>query len=162
MRKMALLAAVVCLISCYGMNAFAQTAPHFIGSSAASVKGAHFGQAGMNQACINTFGGTAGTIANTHMCSTDEFFNTAGLGGNGVLLWIQPALHNCVSDGLQVTCQEAGAPAVVPESNVFLTCGQWTQSTGLTGTAAIFGTNTGWTLVTGADCSQSHRVACCQ
>jgi hypothetical protein len=122
MRKLALFAAVVCLISCYGMNAFGQSGRYVGWSSGVTTGDRPAGQAGMNQMCINSF-------PTSHMCNVDEFFSTAGTISNGIAvannvqLWVQPALHNCLYDGSvnQVTCQEGGTSATVPQSNLSLT-----------------------------------------
>ena len=158
MRKSALLAAVVCLISCYSINAFGQRVVRYVGPSSLATKGAHAGEAGMNQMCRNTFNG------NARMCHVDDFFYSAGIGtSEGQQLWVQPSLSNCVNDGSQVMCQEAGvAIAPVPEANWILdTCSTWTVSApGSNGATVLYSNTTGWTL-TVADCSTSHRVACC-
>ena len=106
MKKLALFVAVVCLISCFGMNAHAQTTTSgFVGLSVGSTNGARSGQPGMNQMCLNKF-------VNSHMCTADEFFGTAGLSANQtpVQLWVQPVPHNCVFDSAQgeTTCRETG------------------------------------------------------
>ena len=159
MRKLAFFAAVVCLISCYGMDAFGQTlTTRYMGpSNNANTGGARPGQAGgMNQACITAYGNTA------HMCTVDEFFGSAGTANNNLQLWIQPAVHNCVFEGTQVTCTEAGTSQPVPEANLYFTCGNWTLSSGDLGTTVEFVKGSGWVLNVEADCSQSHKVACCK
>lgn len=156
MRKLASIAAVVCLISCCGMNAFgAGAAPRFEGASAGYTNGDRVGQSGMNQECRATYGTTS------HMCNADEFFSTAGTGANGAALWVQPSVSNCAYDGTQVACQEGGASTLVPQSNLFLTCGGWTSASGNNGTSAVYSTATGWTLLTDSDCNAQRRVACC-
>ena len=162
MRKLALFAAVVCLISCCSMDAFAQAVvgtSRYIGYSAALANGGNrTGLAGgMNYACIATYGTGA------HMCTTDEFFATAGISVNTLQIWVQPSLRNCVynSNLGQTMCEESGEDAPVPESNLYQTCGGWTLPVGNLGTTVTYGTTTGWVLQTNADCSQLHRIACC-
>jgi hypothetical protein len=159
MRKLALFAAVVCLISFCSMDAFAQLAiTKFVGPSSTQIAGgARPGQAGgMNQQCIAVYGSGA------HMCTTDEFFLTAGSSTNGAQMWLQPAVHNCWFDGTQTLCQEAGAAQAVPEANAYFTCGNWTVSSGDLGTTASYMGATGWVLNVEADCSLVHKVACCR
>jgi hypothetical protein len=159
MKKLTLLAAVVCLISFYGMDAFGQTAiTKYVGPSSTQITGgARPGQAGgMNQQCIAAYGTGA------HMCTVDEFYITAGTSTNGAQQWVQPVLHNCVFDGTQVMCQEAGASQSVPEANYYFTCGGWTLSSGDLGTTVAYSTQAGWVLNVEADCSVPHKVACCK
>jgi hypothetical protein len=162
MRKVALFATVVCFIFCYSLNAVGQNveSSHYIGATTGSTLGGRAGGlAGMNALCRAQYAGTS------HMCNTDEFFSTALGGGIGAQLWVQPALHNCLYDAtpdvLAVTCQEAGSLTVVPETNLFQTCGAWTLTSGLAGTSVKYQPATGWVLYPESDCSESYRVACC-
>jgi len=165
MRKVALFAAVVCFIFGYSLNAVGQYVPHFIGLSAGATDGAHEGQAGMNQACLNTY--TNNPAA--HMCTVEEFYRTAGIAANGLLVangvqvWIQPAVSNCAYNGMEVLCQEAGSSALVPPTNLFFTCDSWTSNLeSIVGTSVLFGTGTGGGGVLQTDtCNNKHRVACC-
>jgi len=161
MRKSALFVAAVCLISCFSVNASdAGAASTYLGYSVAIVDGAFDGQPGGNQICYNTFAGTA------HMCTVDEFFSYArNATVLNLQLCVQPTLHNCLYDQtpsvMAVTCTEAGATSsVVPQTNLFQTCGGWTLASADTGTTVEFGSN-GWALAIGQDCSVKHRIACC-
>ncbi len=158
MRKMGLFAAVVCLIFCCSLNAVGQNidGSHFVGAPGLTSGARPGGLAGMNSLCRNTYAGTA------HMCNVDEFFSTAVVGGAGAQFWVQPVLHNCLYDASLpgVTCQEAGATELVPQTNLFQTCSAWTSSSGA-GTSVLYETATGWTLETATDCGQAYRVACC-
>jgi hypothetical protein len=101
MRKLALLAAVVCLVSCCGINAQAQLygAPVpgvYVGPSSGTTTGAAGGGLPhMNSLCAN-YGSRA------HMCTSAEFFQSAQftaaqageLGGKG--MWIEPSVHDCM------------------------------------------------------------------
>ena len=157
MRKLALLAAVVCLISCWGMNAEAQTTGVYQGVSNASTTGANQGRPHMNVLCQNTYGASA------YMCTVDEFFSTAGsVTGTAPHLWIQPVLHNCVYDGAQTMCQEAGLSTPFESATtLYTTCSAWTSATG-DGTSVIFKSGTGWELMNETPCNSSLKVACCQ
>ncbi len=190
MKKLAFFAAVVCLISCCGLNAFGQQAPYYVGPSARAFPGPTIGMSGMNQYCWATFG------TNSHMCTTDEFFATARIpSGGNFYLWVQPSVTNCVYDPAPaagtvppalvgvagVYCQEAGASTLVPQSIVFQNCnpgtgtsGAWTANSGTTGTSVwTIQQRGGWTLNNETDCSGTvfppgvapgsyYRVACCQ
>ncbi len=182
MKKLAFFAAVVCLISCCGLNAFGQQVTSYVGPSARALPASNICMSGMNQFCWATFGGTS------HMCTTDEFFATARIpAGNNFYLWVQPSVTNCVYDQSPpapltagVYCQEAGSPTLVPQSNVFQNCpggsgtsGAWTANSGQNGTSVSSVTQRGgWTLHTDTDCSGTvfpsgaaagayYRVACC-
>ena len=174
MRKLALFVTVVCLISCYGMNADAQTTASYLGLSAKTT-GAHGGQPGMTQLCRATFAGTA------HMCTTDEFFSLAGgqASQGDIQAWVQPVLHNCVWNGSDVLCQEAGFVGLtVPPPSLLSTpfesagtlynsCTEWTSDVaGQKGTSAQHvsgtGAGTGWFLNPATDCSTTLKVACCK
>jgi hypothetical protein len=159
MRKMGLFAAVVCLIFCCSLNAFGQNmdGSHYVGPSNGFTTGARLGGlGGMNNLCRATVNGA-------HMCNVDEFISTAALGSSNVQLWVQPVLHNCLYDASLpgVTCQEAGASELVPQTNLFQTCAAWTMGSGSTGTSVTFTNAAGWTLDTESDCSALHRAACC-
>jgi hypothetical protein len=127
MRKLALLAAVVWLISCYGMNAAAQTwskgavvATHFVGPSGVRISGGGqgdigHGDIGMNALCQATYGPTA------HMCNMDEFSHTAGVvqpppknpPSSALFMWIQPSVHDCLVEGSDVVCSVSDLGRVV-------------------------------------------------
>ncbi len=159
-RKLALLGAIVCLVSCYGTNAFSQTVPHYLGPSAGKADGANAGRSGMNAMCRNTWGATYGVTV--HMCTVDEFFLAAvPPAATSRVLWVQPAVHNCID---AATCTETGATAVVPQSNLFLSCSEWTDGSAATdGTSVSYSSTSGagWTLQTGVACNESNYVACC-
>ena len=116
MRKPALFAAVVCLISCYGMNAFGASAvPRYLGASTLFTNGANAGQTGMNQACRTTYGVTA------HMCRADEFFSSAGTGKiTAYNCGSNPLLATACPMGPRLRVRKAGRLTLVPESNLFL------------------------------------------
>ncbi len=173
MRKLALFAAVVCLISCYGMNANAGngTTYVYVGNSTSTV-GARSGLAGMNQTCRNT-------IAGSRMCTADEFFGSIGIPSSqtnqgATMLWVQPSLNNCVYDPSQsaTMCMETGLlpPAssttwpFEPATTLGVNCAVWTSKLGTdTGTVVSFttGASGGWETTTDV-CSNSHKVACCK
>ena len=103
MRQLAYLAALGCLISCYGMNADAAnptwttgavTGDHYVGATTATTDGSTNGIVGMNVLCQAKYGHTA------HMCNTDEFFRSAGFAKTTLLpfMWINPVFHDCVFD----------------------------------------------------------------
>ncbi len=113
MRNLALVAALVCLVSCYGTNAPAQTwskgavaAAHFVGPSGVRIYGGGQGDIGMNALCQATYGPTA------HMCYMDEFSHTAGAvqpppknpPSSALFMWIQPSVHDCLVEGSDVVC----------------------------------------------------------
>src|SRR5208283_3574614 len=171
MSKMAFFAAVICLISCCGMNADAQPVeqswgPHYVGPSRATTTGDAGGVISMNQLCKNTYGTPA------HICNVDEFYRTAGVTRRavGTTLWVQPAFGNCVfittpSPGTTV-CLEQGTAAASP-ATLAATCSGWTSAAA--GPGAPFGTtvNTftigptvGVTNITEA-CDTFLPVACC-
>ncbi len=158
MKKVVLFAAIVCSIFCYSLNAVGQIGiPHYVGGSATVTNGSHLGQTGMNQLCLNQYG------VGGHMCTTSEFFSTAGNAAAQVQFWAQPSFSNCVYDTSQsaVTCQEAGLSTPFElATSLYNNCTGWTAATG-SGTSVQYITNIGWTLVTDADCSVSRRVACC-
>jgi hypothetical protein len=158
MRKLVLFAAVVCLISCYGVNAFGQNV-RYVQSPPTKFAANHGGLTGMNQTCINNYGGTA------HMCTTSEFFATAFAPGAGAVFnaWVQPALHDCYSDpnnGGDIYCLEGGSSTPVPVSNLTMDCSGWSSTSG-DGTAASYNSTTGWTLVNPTCISGPYRIACC-
>jgi hypothetical protein len=153
MRKTALLAAVVCLISCYGMNAFGQTS-HYVGASSTITNGAAGGTARMNTLCVNTFGAAA------HMCNVDEFIETSPLAGKAGL-WAQPKFNNCYVDSttFAATCYENGLGWDTP-SNISASCDEW-QSTGVYGTIVTNLSGSTFNVSDTEPCSKSHYVACC-
>jgi hypothetical protein len=131
MRKPAFFAAVVCLISCCGMNADAQPVQqswgaHFVGPSRASTTGDAGGFISMNQLCKNTYGTPA------HMCNVEEFYSTAGATrkSEGLTLWVRPAFSNCVFSTAApagTICIEEGAAAGSP-ATLGATCSGWTSA----------------------------------
>ncbi len=157
MRKMALLTAVVCLISCYGMNAFGQTS-HFVGPSKGTTNGAASGPNHMNNMCSSTY-----TVA-AHMCNVEEFVLTAALGANKAM-WAQPRFSNCYADsGTPTTCYENGLGWDTP-SAISATCDEWRSISGpagpLTGTIVSNVATTGFSVSDTEPCSNIHYVACC-
>lgn len=167
MRKLALFAALVCLISCFGMNAFGQTGSYVgITPPSAAYKGNPTGGlAGLNSSCSSSFSGS-------HMCTTTEFFATVSFipGAPPLTVWVQPAVHDCFNDitnpdstANSIYCQEGGSSSTVPVSNLFINCDGWSSSSASgTGTAATYTTPTRWTLVYSASCNTARRIACCK
>ncbi len=158
MRKVAFFAAVVCCIFYFSVNALAQnTQPRYVGMTNGVTTGGS-GQTWMNQMCIATWG------VNAHMCNTDQFFGTAGLksAAAGRYLWVQPVLHNCVSNGSDILCTEAGSPVLVDQSTNFTSCDAWsTTSSAVKGATVLYDPSTGWTLQTTVTCDTANHVACC-
>ena len=168
MRKPAFFAAVVCLISCCGMNAGAQPVeqswgPHYVGPSRAATTGDAGGFISMNQLCKNTYGTPA------HMCNVDEFYGTAGATRKteGVTLWVRPAFNNCVSSTAAGTiCIEEGTAAASP-ATLGATCSGWTSAAagsgaplGTTVNTFTIGPTVGVTNISEA-CDTILTVACC-
>jgi hypothetical protein len=181
MRKLALLAAVVCLLSCYGRPALATEAQwsesvfrdHYVGPSTSKTTGAAGGWVGISGMCQNTYGPTA------HICTMDEYFISApGPATPSEKLWVWPSYHNCVYDTVksELYCQCGGSSTWVnmgPPSG-FLATGAATGSPNeerfscssyTDGTSAA----TGWVidLTLGpktagrVSCIASLHVACC-
>jgi hypothetical protein len=157
MRKMALLVAVVCLISCYGMNAFGQTS-HYVGPSAGTTNGAAGGPIRMNNMCSTTYSATA------HMCNVDEFVQTASLAQNKAL-WAQPKFTNCYAESTSfASCYENGLGWDTP-SAISASCNEWRSVSGtagtLTGTVVSNLSSSGFSVSDTEPCSNVHYVACC-
>jgi hypothetical protein len=132
MRRLALLAAAVYLIFCYGMDAKAQTwstgpvaVDHYVGPSKGQNDGDTHGRGGMNALCQNTYGVTA------HMCSTDEFMNTASIpkGTSIPEMWVYPTWRNCYYDGgrEKVMCEMAGIGLIELYASNYQ-CSEWTDN----------------------------------
>ncbi len=153
MRKMALLAAVVCLISCYGMNAFGQTS-HYVGSSSVTTTGLAGGPARMNTLCSKTYGAAA------HMCNVDEFIGTSPLAAKKGL-WAQPKFNNCYVDPTTstATCYENGLGWDTP-SAISASCDEW-QSGTATGTIVSNLSGSPFNVSDTESCGNLHPVACC-
>lgn len=153
MRNLALFAAVVCLISCYGVNAFGQTS-HYIGASKGSTNGAASGITHMNSMCANTF------TAAAHMCDVDEFIRTSPMAGRAAL-WAQPKFTNCYVDPTTqtATCYENGLGWDTP-SAISATCDGWQSKSG-TGTIVSSLSTSGFNVSDTEPCSNVHYVACC-
>jgi hypothetical protein len=167
MRKLALFATVVCLISCYGMNAEGQTVTlawgsHYVGPSKSKTEGDTHGTVGMNQLCQTAYGTTA------HICTVDEFFQSAAFAESSAgapEMWVQPSFTDCVYDTgkEEVTCRMAEVGRVV-ESMYDLSCLHWTTSNqGYSGTVIVdtSGTSASGAVVTSGNCGKSELVACC-
>ncbi len=166
MRKFALAAAVVCLISCYGTAGWSQPSEaqsglsSFQGPSSAKTFGDAGGILGMNDLCQSTFGGTA------HICTLDQFYWTAAAKPTVVLpnMWIMPSYHNCVYNTTTpgVLCQLGVAPQwYVPIQNAgTLECNAWVSSSGSDkGLSVSF--SPGASSVTQTPCNIKQPVACC-
>ncbi len=171
MRTLAFFGAVVCLISCYGMNAYAQPVeqslgPHFVGASRAATTGDAGGVISMNQLCKSSFGNPA------HMCNVDEFYSTAGASRKteGLTMWVLPAFGNCVfattPTPASTICLEQGTAAASP-ATLGATCSGWTSAAagsgaplGTTVNTFVTGPTVGVTNVTEA-CDAILPVACC-
>ncbi|MGA2937054.1 MAG: hypothetical protein ABSF52_08155 [Syntrophobacteraceae bacterium] len=168
MRKLALLAAVVCLICCCGMNAEAQTwttgavsTYHYVGPSKGSTDGNAHGIVGMNALCQATYKATA------HMCNTDEFFQTAAVPKGGQLnpatMWIQTAFHECIYDGYNVMCWMSGMGRIAesPWANSCTYTAEWTSNDpSLSGSILVGGSGYGAGM-SNQPCNSSYPVACC-
>jgi len=147
MRKLALFAAIVCLISCYGMNANGQaivTQPSFVGASVSVTNGDAAGITGMNQLCKDAFGSSA------HMCTWDEFYYSAGtlpqappspvpaLPNGSLGLWASTSWHNCYFSS-KLECQASDTASwVQPPAPLSANCSVWSsRASGATGSAVI-------------------------
>jgi hypothetical protein len=165
MRKLALLAAVVCLICCYGMNAAGQTTvqswgSHFVGA-AGPWQGAAGTLTGMNDQCQSVYGPDA------HMCTVDQFYSSASISSIGAsgtsTLWLQPSFHDCVYDSTvkAVTCRQTGVIGRQKEATMFQTCNNWLSNkasdtgTVYTYTATFIGTSYS------EPCNKLVAIACC-
>jgi hypothetical protein len=166
MRKLALLAAVVCLICCYGMTAWSQPSEvesglsRYQGPSSATTNGNAGGILGMNQLCQDTYGATA------HICTLDQFYWTAAAKPTVALptMWIMPSYHNCVYSTLksEVLCQLGVSPQwFVPNQSVTtFECNAWGSATGFDQGLAVSFT-AGTSTVTQEPCNIKQPVACC-
>jgi hypothetical protein len=174
MRKLALLAAVVCLISCYGMHADGQTVVQssFVGASVSATNGSAGGIMGMNQLCKLSFGSTA------HMCTWDEFYHSAGallrtpaspvpaLPNAALGLWASASWHNCFLTPVvgKFECQESFTDSwVAPPVPSSASCSSWsTTASGTSGSAVIIQTLGVLSQSFGfVPCATSMPVACC-
>jgi hypothetical protein len=149
MRMLALFAAIVCLISCYGMDANGQTEVQssFVGASLSVTNGTAGGIIGMNQLCKESWGASA------HMCTWDEFYHSAGTLNptppspvpklpNGALgLWASTSWHNCFfsTAASKLECQESDTDSwVVPPAPLAANCSLWSSNaSGASGSAVI-------------------------
>jgi hypothetical protein len=182
MRKLAVLAAVVYLISCIVMSAEAQrwntgavTTDHYVGASNGWNDGNVHGLVGMNALCTATFGPTA------HMCNVDEFFSTAHykkVVASATPMWIQPSLHNCLYDNSAngVTCTQddllsdsGTGPGMVRmlESELIAhgTCqgsaGRWTNASSTSTGLAVAGSAGSGAYTFWGPCDAPIQAACC-
>jgi len=174
MRKLALLAAVVCLISCYGMKVDAQTVSHYVGPSKAIVSGAVAGgPLGMNELCVQTYGSTA------YICNVKEFLHTAtptkttlNKGSVPNALWANPEFENCTYDSSsdQVNCVVPGLnfglkSALFPPNDPSVNCKFWSVAEGTYQGTVVYvgasGTYERWPA-TLFPCSSSFPIACCK
>ncbi len=171
MRKLALLAAVVCLVFCCGIDAQAQLygAPVpgvYVGPSSGTTTGAAGGLPHMNSLCAS-YGSQA------HMCTSAEFFQSAQftaaqaseLVGKG--MWIEPSVHDCMYiagkavvclvDGLYGLQEYFGAASVCADSSSF----PWSSATG-NGTIVSHVSSSAGIALGHALCSgPAYPVACC-
>ncbi len=166
MRKLALPAAFVCLISFYAMSADAQTwsgsvaAYHYVGYTVVKTTGAAGGVAGMNELCQGKFGTTA------HMCTAGEYFSTSGTakGTATVSKWVQPSVSNCYynpSTNPPVLCE---VPTIGYDNpNAYIgACTNWTSaSSTIDGTAVEFVGTADGSMLTRVSCDSNLPVACC-
>lgn len=172
MRRLALLIAVVCLISCHGMNAEAAeptwstgtvSASHYVGPSKSTTVGSTNGRVGMNAICQKTFGATA------HMCNTDEFFETAAFSVTSPPpeMWINPVFQACVFDPNlnYVACRVGWTALLVQQGAWVQTCNDWTSNSdsvyGLAITTALVSIEDFYVTVAPLTCGFAHPVACC-
>jgi len=165
MRKLALPAAVVCLICCYGMNAHGQSTvqswgSHFVGAGGPTT-GAAGTLVGMNDLCQSVYG------ADAHMCSVDQFFFSAStstvVASGHSIFWVQPSFHDCVYDSSakQVTCREIGVSGRQKESAMFQICDDWmSDKSSNTGTVVLFSLSFLGTSYS-EPCNNNIAVACC-
>jgi len=176
MRKLALLAAFVCLISYCGMRAEAAeptwstgavAAAHFVGPSKATTDGNSHGTVGMNALCQTTFGPTA------HICSADEFFQSAAV-KIGILtlqpMWVRPSLLDCLveTSGGAVSCrsEEVGR---LPESTLSQSCSSeflgtlipWTSNDASNAGWVVSGTIPSGAMLSQHMCGIILPPACC-
>jgi hypothetical protein len=174
MRRLALLAAVVFLISWSGMSAEAAEptwstgavqASHYVGPSKSKNDGDTHGIVGMNYMCQQTYGNTA------HMCNVDEFFGSSAIAKGAAAapqMWIHPSVHDCLveSSGGAVTCREADLGRD-QESTLLQACSpapgvnSWTMNSEVSGMSveAAGGVNNAFLMP--QLCSKSLPVACC-
>jgi len=149
MRKLALFAAIVCLISCYGMNANGQaivTQPSFVGASVSVTNGDAAGITGMNQLCKQTFGSPA------HMCTWDEFYHSAGtlsvtppspvprLANGSLGLWASASWHNCYlpSATSKLSCEASDTDSWMnPPAPLAANCSLWSSSVSTASGSAV-------------------------
>jgi hypothetical protein len=153
MRKLALFATFVCLISCYGMNAFGQTS-RFVGPGG-KTDGAAGGKIAMNTKCITVYAGS-------HMCTVEEFVETAWLpASNRLVMWAQPSFSNCYYDpgASAATCYEKGLGWASP-SDISSDCNEW-QSTSGSGTVVSNIAGLGYSVLDSESCANVRNVACC-
>jgi len=174
MGKLTLLAAVVCLIFCYSMNADGQTVvkSNFVGASGTVTNGAAKGIMGMNELCKESFGSTA------HMCTWDEFYYSAGtlalvpaspipgLANGALGLWASTSWHNCVWSTVnsELECQESDSDSwVAPPVPSGANCSSWSsRASGASGSAVIIQTRGVLFQSLGfVPCATSMPVACC-
>ncbi len=156
MRKLALFATFVCLISCYGMNAFGQIS-RYVGPSAGAgnlTDGAAGGKIGMNTKCYVSYPGS-------HMCTVEEFVETEWFpAANKFVMWAQPSFNNCYVDGTgAATCYEKGLGWAIP-SAISSDCNEWRSTSG-NGTVVSNQPASGYSVSDSEPCTNSHRVACC-
>ncbi|HYA41231.1 MAG TPA: hypothetical protein VEF34_08005 [Syntrophobacteraceae bacterium] len=169
MRKFALLAAVVCLVSCYAVNANAGNpswtsgavaSDHYVGFTTATTNGNAHGEVGMNNLCQAKFGPTA------HICTAGEYFSTASATGPIQEKWLQPSVSNCVSSSTSpyVMCQ---VPTIsdgtfIDPTDWVHSCQGWTSVLHTDyGAAAEAGTDTYAHLSNTTTCDTKLPVACC-
>ncbi len=173
MRKLTVLAAVVFLISCYGMNANAQSAvkSSFVGVSASVTNGAGGGFMGMNLLCQQTFGASA------HMCTWDEFYYSAGalpasvpqpvprLPNVALGLWASVSWHNCGAVNSKFECQASDSDSwVAPPAPLAGSCNAWSSRSATASGSAVIVQIRGIPLFQTlgfVQCATLMPVACC-
>ena len=166
MRKLILLTAVVCLISCCGMTAWSQPSEvesglsRYVGPSKAKTDGNAGGMLGMNALCQASFGTTA------HICTLDQFYWTAAAKPTEVLptMWIMPSYHNCVYDPAipGIVCQLGISQGWFEpvQSVTNFECNSWGSSISSDTGLSVFFTS-GTSTVVQDTCDSKQHVACC-
>jgi len=165
MRKIALSAAVVCLVFGYAMNANAQSwatgavaSDHYVGFTTAKTNGNAHGEVGMNNLCQNQFGPTA------HICTAGQYFSTAAAKTFIQEKWVAPSVSNCVSSTSGVLCQVPTIQngAFIDPTEWVRSCENWVSSSKTDfGAAAEQGADTYGHLSNTTTCDSKLPVACC-
>jgi hypothetical protein len=169
MRKLALMAAVACLVFGYAMNANAANpvwsgtvqSEHYVGFTTATTNGNAHGQVGMNALCQAQYGVTA------HICSVDQYFSSASAGSFVQEKWLQPSVSNCISSASSpsgVLCEvpTISNGAFIDPTEWVRYCEGWVSDSSTDfGAAAEAGAVTYAHLSNTTTCNTRLPVACC-